>query len=289
MKRFHILTALLSITLCACGRIDSPESAEMEELSAGLYRVTIPAEMYNLPVSFQPTDKIYLYDITQDLYACDQNGDAIVLHPAEFNANNTTCVLKGQVSFYRHDAGTGDWTLVPVSQTDAFRLLFNVSEANTEAPSASIFRYDGQNGTTDSARAHYYAETTEVKMNTPGHIGRFYGMQSMLDLAMTFRQGGSLVDPTLTKLELSTPHDAIALTMNAMNGDIETGTLSLSNPSATEVHLSVTFNSRDDTEVLNFIAQDDKGHFYTAAAEMPEGGFLAGATYTCRIVFDQVF
>ena len=291
MKRIHPLTAFLALSalaLCACGRIDSPESAVMEEVSAGAYRVTIPAEMYNLPITFKTTDKVYLYNITQDLYACDQNGNAIVLHPGDFNSNSTKCVLKGQVSFYRYDPETKLRTLVNVGQNDAFRLLLNVSEANTETPSASYFRYDGQNGTADSARAHYYAETTEVKMNTPGYIGRFYGMQSMLDVTMTFRRDGTIVNPTLSKLIVSTDGNAIAGTMNAMNGEIEPDELTLDSPSASEIHLSLASRHGYENDQLTFLAQDTEGHFYYAVAEMPVDGFIAGATYNCQIVLDQV-
>ena len=291
MKRIHTLTAILALSalaLCACGGIDSPESAVMEEVSAGAYRVTIPAEMYNLPIAFKATDKVYLYDITQDLYACDQNGTPVVLHPESFNSNSTTCVLNGQVSFYRYDPETKLRTLVSVGQNDAFRLLLNVSEANTEAPSASLFRYDGQNGTADSARAHYYAETTEVKMGTPGIIGRFYGMQSMLDVSMTFRKEGTIVNPTLSKLTVSTDCDAIAATMNAMNGEIEPCELTLDSPSASEIHLSLAYRHGDENDQLNFLAQDTEGHFFYAVAEMPVDGFMAGATYSCQIVLDQV-
>ena len=141
MNRIHCLTAFFCLALCICGcnRLPSRESPVMEEASAGVYQVTIPAVMYDLPVAFKASDKIYLYDDTQDVIACDQSGRATVLHPGDLNENGTECVLRGQVSFYRYNVETGQRTLLSVGENDVFRLLLNVSDVNTEDPGASVF------------------------------------------------------------------------------------------------------------------------------------------------------
>ena len=76
--------------------------------------------------------------------------------------------------------------------------------------------------------------------------------------------------------------------MNAMNGAIEPGELTLDSPSASEIHLSLAYRHGDENDQLNFLAQDTEGHFFYAVAEMPVDGFMAGATYSCQIVLDQV-
>lgn len=286
MKRFFFLTALFSLALCACGRLPSMESPEMEEVSAGVYQVTIPAVIYDLPIAFKASDKIYLYNDTQGVFACDESGKATVLHPGDLNENGTECVLRGQVSFYKYNAETGQRTLLTVGESDVYRLLLNVSEINTEDPGASIFIYEGQDGTKESAHAHFYAETTDVKMNTPGSMVRFFGMQSMLTAGMSFRRDGVEVEPALSKLTVTTDHDALAATMQVLNGEIRPDKLTLSHPSATDLVLSLASRHGDEIDRLVFQAQDTEGRVYDAYAELPLGGLMAGTCYDCRLFFN---
>ena len=285
----RFLTAFFCLALCFCGcsRLPSRESPVMEEVSAGVYKVTIPAVIYDLPVAFKASDKIYLYDDTQGVFACDQNGQATVLHPGDLNENGTECVLRGQVSFYRYNVGTGQRTLVPVGENDAFRLLLNVSEVNTGDPGASVFTYEGQDGTKENAYAHFYAETTAVKMNAPGSVVRFFGMQSLLTAGMSFRRDGVVVEPTLAKLTVTTDHDALARSMRVLDGEIRTDKMVLTHPSASELYLSLASRHGDEVDRLVFQAVDTEGRVYDAYAEMPQGGLMAGTCYDCRLIFNH--
>lgn len=289
MNRIHCLTAFFCLALCICGcnRLPSRESPVMEEASAGVYQVTIPAVMYDLPVAFKASDKIYLYDDTQDVFACDQSGRATVLHPGDLNENGTECVLRGQVSFYRYNVETGQRTLLSVGENDVFRLLLNVSDVNTEDPGASVFTYEDQDGTKESAYAHFYAETTGVKMNTPGSVVRFFGMQSLLTAGMSFRRDGVVVEPTLTKLTVTTDHDALARTMQVLDGEIWPDKLVLTHPSASELYLSLASRHGDEVDRFVFQAVDTEGRVYDAYAEMPLGGLMAGTSYDCRLIFNH--
>ena len=289
MKRIHTLSVLAALALCACGCgfLDTLGTAEMKEASAGVYDITIPAVMYDLPIAFKTSDKIYLYNQTQDAFACDQSGTATVLHPGDLNENGTQCVIKGKVSFYKYNFETERRTLLTAGENDVFRLLLNVSEVNTEDPEASYFYYEGQDGTKESAFAHYYAQTSEVRMNTPGSAARFYGMQSLLTAGMSFRRDGALVEPTLKRLTVTTEHGALASVMHALSGEIRPDKLTLRDPDASEIYLALASEHEAEIDRLVLQALDSEGNFYDAFAEMPYGGLMAGANYDSRLIFNH--
>ena len=288
MKRIHILSVLPVLALCAsaCGFLDSLGSAEMvEEETSGVYHVTIPVEMKDLPSVFKTTDKIYLYNETQDVLACDQFGDPTVLHPEDINDTGTQCVLQGQVTFYKYSFETERRTLVKVDKDDYYRLIYNLSEVDTEDPEGSVFDYNGQDGSAASALAHFYAETSRIKMNNPAYPARFFGLQSMLDMTLTFRRDGATVSPALTKIVVSAG-DALGGTLHAVTGEIRPDRLTVTNPPASDLHLSLAFDPESDYERIFFLAQDTEGNFYETAVQFPYGGFMPGAAYSCEALFE---
>ena len=288
MKSIRTLSVLLAASLCAgaCGLLTTIENPKMEEESPGVYQVNIPAVMYDLPITFNPTDKIYLYNVTQGAFACDQSGKATALTPQELNENGTECVLKGSVSFYKYDEVKETRKQLTVGEDDVFRLMLNVTDVDTETPDASVFSYVGQDGTKASALAHYYAETTDVKMNSPGSVARFFGMQSLLTAGMTFRRDGATVEPTLAKLTITTDHCALASTMRAVTGEVWPDKVTLTRPNIADFTLSLASEPLEEGERLYFLAQDTEGHFYSADAEVPDSRFMAGVSYDCRLIFD---
>lgn len=287
MKSIHSLSFLpaLALLACGCGLLGSSESAKMEEESDGVYRVTIPAQMYELPITFKASDRIYLYNETQDAFACDKNGAPTVLYPEEISEDGTECVLQGQVSFYKYSYETERRTLLKVGGDDSYCLVYNLSEVDTEDPVASVFDYNGQDGSAASALAHFYAESLSLKMNAPGNPARFCGAQTMLDLNPYFMRDGAMVTPTLSRLVVSAG-DALAGTLHALSGEVRPDRLTIKNPSATEFFLSLAFDPESDCDQIVFQAQDTEGNFYDAAMDFPEYGFLAGAIYNGMPLFE---
>lgn len=289
MNRIHSLTTFLFLALCACGCGLLPsmeESPKMEETSTGVYDVDIPAVMDDLPIKFKATDKVYLYNDTQKAFACDQNGTATVLHPEEIGKDGTSCVLKGQVSFYKYSYETEKRTLLSVGENDVFLLLYNPSEVDTENPEASSYNYEDQTGTKDSALAHYYAESLEFRMNASGGTIRFYGVQSLLSASLSFKKGGAAVQPNLVRLTVTSEHGAIAKFIRAVTGEVWTDKITLRNPNATELSLALATGPQDEPDRMVLQALDAEGNFYDAFVEIPFGGLKPGAGYESQIIFD---
>lgn len=288
MKRIHILSALLALALCACGCgfLNGLDNPKMEEESSGVYRVTIPAAMAELPTTFRTTDKIYLYNNTKDAFASDKSGNPTALRPAEIGDDGATCVLSGSVSFYKYNDNTERWSLVTPGEADTYSLFYNLSDIDPEDPYACYFNYEGQDGSAESALAHYYAYASGFKMNTVGSTARFSGVQSMVSMVLSFRRDGATVNPTLKRLTISTGEGTLARIVYALTSEVRPDDLVLTNPAGTELYLSMAFEPDNEFDHLILQAQDTQGNFYDAVAQMPPGGFVPGGSYGYDIPFD---
>ena len=186
---------------------------------ARTYTVNIPASMEsegatNRAVSFDNTstpptatgrfeesERVYLYNVTKEAFACNVTGEAIALYPSNISSDGKHCTLTGTgLTFYRHETkeeehwhsewvdesywdeeqgqmvenGHEEWvkdivyvdvyTPIEVEASDTYSLFYNMNNPNGD-PGMCNNNYTTQNGSGASVSAYDFCSATGVRMS----------------------------------------------------------------------------------------------------------------------------
>ena len=248
--------------------------------------VTFDADGSTITSTFATSDNIYVYDVTQDLWA-GKNRKNLPLKP---EANAKTTQLTGALTFDN-----------PVSQEpavgDVIRLFCNISPHGT----TSQYVYDDQTGSAASASAYDFAEATmKIKAisgnATDGYTlelcqegdetkttAEFENLQSMFRQRLTFTDAnGDPATPTITSLTVASGKGSRVVAYIPLYAINSFGRMAISNPvidANGDIYFAMRFVGSDDTDALTFTAQDADDNVYELTKAAPTGGFQNGKYY----------
>lgn len=301
--------AAATVALCGMTACSSDDNFTADEPATGqpaavkTYRVSIPATFGSDATTravdfgtdgstststFKTTDNIYVYDVTQDLWALNSSNAYVPLKP---EADAKTTQLTGTLTFYN-----------PVNQEpavgDVLRLFCNIGLEGT----LSSFDYTGQTGSAATASACDFAEATmKIKAisgnATDGYTlelcqedderkttATFENLQSMFRQRLSFTDAnGQTVTPTITSLFVASKNKnrvAVYFPLNATQNTFNR--MTIDNPvidANGDIYFAMRFVGSDGTDALTFTAQDDDENVYELTKAAPTGGFQNGRYY----------
>lgn len=299
-----LLTGAVVVSgLTACSSSDdniAEETPVVNPAQPQTYRVSIPATIGSdgttravdfdadgttSTSTFKTTDKIYVYDETQGLWAMDGIG-AVTLTPAA-NAQQTT--LDGTLQFVNNQSKTP-------AVGDVLRLYYNTNHWSN----GTNFFYSSLTGSAEIASAHDFAEATmKIKSIEGGVItlcqtsdatkttAEFENLQSMFRQRLTFTPGANSgegsTNPTITNLRVTSKNHKLILAYSPYHQPANIPDfINIDNPVIDEngdIYLALRFVGSDGTDALTFTATDSEGNIYECTKSAPAGGFQNGKYY----------
>ena len=294
-----LATSMVVSGLTACSSSDdsiAEEPTPVVNPTQTVYRFSIPATIggenatravdFNadgstLTTTFKTTDKIYVYNVTQEMWYTENN-KAKALTP-------TTEAREATIE------GTIDQTL---AVGDVLRLFYNLSDWNKDDIDHNGFVYADQTGSAESASSLDFAEATmKVKSIKDGVVtlcqvndeskltAEFNNLQSMFRQSLTFKNAnGETVTPTITNLTVSLNHSHLCQDYRPLRSGNYVNNfddLAISNPVITNgnIYLALRFVDSDAADALTFTAQDSEKNIYECTKNAPSGGFKNGKYY----------
>ena len=291
----------------------APGPAEQPAPVAVVYHVSIPASMGGAPLqtkgvtfgsdgqsissTFDTTDNIYVYNVTQSAFACGSTGDPLPLHP---DRDGKSSYLTGDLSFYKYENSA--WAPVTVGENDTYQLFYLMNNPNAQTPANAAIDFSGQTGSTATAAALNYALATSVTMTLSGQqltvnhgTVSFVLGQSMFRQRLTFKDNGTTVTPTITFLTISTQNGTLVRELHPLGTNV-LGDITIANPvidSNGDIYLSLTFDYSGshtyDGDQLILTAQTSAGTVFECRKNIPSTGFANGKYYYGLMTLSRVF
>ena len=297
------ITAAVTLgSLTACSSEDIMVVEKQTATQAPTYTVCIPASMgedaetravtfngTNKAVStFAAGDKVYIYNETKGAMACDGEGNAIALTltPGDISNDGKNCTLAGTLTFYKYENST--WNAVAVESSDSYKLLYNLSELNTQDPIYSNFWYIEQDGTAAGIADYAIATTTLTEDGgqlTPSATVSFTNVQSMFRFQFIDESSNAI---NVKHLVITSKNYAVASyytpLLPSTNPYIYDTFLSfpvtLATPTTDYIYVALCIKESEAAgDELSFKAVDADGKVYTGTKAAPSGGFINGKYY----------
>lgn len=261
--------------------------------------------------TFKTTDKIYVYNQTQQAWASNGWDDYMTLAPATGNVKQTE--LTGALKFYWMDATTETGTIIttlPITPAvgDVLHLYYNMNLPVFSEPLLMGFYYSsGQTGSAASASEHDFAKATMKIKSIDGNAtdgytmtlcrvddetngtAQFQNLGSMYRQRLTFKNASNeTVNPTITGLKISSKNSKLRY-IHWPLGEFFSGvtmdpnySFGISNPvidANGDIYLALRFVDSDDSDALTLTATDSEGNQYECTKAAPTGGFQNGKYY----------
>ena len=297
------ITAAVTLgSLTACSSEDIMVVEKQTATQAPTYTVCIPASMgedaetravtfngTNKAVStFAAGDKVYIYNETKGAMACDGEGNAIALTLTSGDISNDgkNCTLAGTLTFYKYENST--WNAVAVESSDSYKLLYNLSELNTQDPTNSNFWYIEQDGTAAGIADYAIATTTLTEDGgqlTPSATVSFTNVQSMFRFQFIDESSNAI---NVKHLVITSKNYAVASfyrpLLPSTNPYIYYTFLSfpvtLATPTTDYIYVALCIKESEAAgDELSFKAVDADGKVYTGTKAAPTDGFKNGKYY----------
>ena len=297
------ITAAVTLgSLTACSSEDIMVVEKQTATQAPTYTVCIPASMgedaetravtfngTNKAVStFAEGDKVYIYNETKGAMACDGEGNAIALTltPGDISNDGKNCTLAGTLTFYKYENST--WNAVAVESSDSYKLLYNLSELNTQDPIYSNFWYIEQDGTAAGIADYAIATTTLTEDGgqlTPSATVSFTNVQSMFRFQFIDESSNAI---NVKHLVITSKNYAVASfytpLLPSTNPNIYYTFLSfpvtLATPTTDYIYVALCIKESEAAgDELSFKAVDADGKVYTGTKAAPTDGFKNGKYY----------
>ena len=309
MKKYIVTMALLALGFTACNKTEVENQAVPEETPSKttVYQVSIPATMADTkavdfsgtdPVTGKPTavstfvagDKVYVYNETKDVMACDDQGKsiALTLTADDITDDGKSCTLTGTLSFHKYENNT--WTHVSVEDTDSYKLLYNLSMPYTGKPLASESElwYFEQDGTAAGVADYAIATTT---LNNDGGVLTTTSTVSFTNLQSMFRF--KFIDEStnainVKHLVITSKNSAVASYYSPLLPSTNSYTydtddpfpVTLTTPTTDYIYVALCIKeSVAAGDELTFKAIDADGKVYTGTKDAPNDGFKNGKYY----------
>ena len=301
MKKTFLYLTILALGLTSCN-LDIDQPVETPEVKTGstVYQVSIPASMgpETKAVSFDGTnaalstfaagDKVYVYNETKNVMACDAEGNAIALTLTASDISNggKNCTLAGALTFYKYESGS--WNAVTVDDTDSYKLLYNLTEPATDDPKYSNFWYIEQDGTTAGIADYAVATTTltdEGGVLKPASTVAFTNVQSMFRFLFVDESSNAI---NVKHLIIESKNYAVASFFEPLQPSTypyiyDTYTpyyVTLTTPTTDYIYVALCINESEAVgDELTFRAVDADGKVYTGSKAAPSSGFVNGKYY----------
>ena len=297
------ITAAVTLgSLTACSSEDIMVVEKQTATQAQTYTVSIPATMgddaetravtfngTNKAVStFAEGDKVYIYNETKGAMACDGEGNAIALTltPGDISNDGKNCTLAGTLTFYKYENST--WNAVAVESSDSYKLLYNLSQLNTQDPTNSNFWYIEQDGTAAGIADYAIATTTLTEDGgqlTPSATVSFTNVQSMFRFQFIDESSNAI---NVKHLVITSKNYAVASfytpLLPSTNPYIYDTFLSfpvtLATPTTDYIYVALCIKESEAAgDELSFKAVDADGKVYTGTKAAPTDGFKNGKYY----------
>jgi len=303
MKKYFLTMAILALGFSACNKVEIENQVVPEETPAmpTVYQVRIPATIGadtkavdfsgTDPDTGKPTavstfvasDKVYVYNETKDVMACDAEGEPLVLTPEDITDGGKNCTLTGTLSFHKYDYDKNTWNSVTVDATDSYKLLYNLNEPRPWEPEDSNFWYVEQNGTAAGVADYAIATTT---LNNDGGVLTTTSTVSFTNLQSMFRF--KFVDESITPI--SVKHLVIKSTNSAVASyycpltypyfTSDPLPVTLTTPTTDYIYVALCIKESEAAgDELTFKAIDAGGKVYTGSKAAPTDGFKNGKYY----------
>ncbi len=316
------ITAAVTLgSFTACSNEDMVADT-LTTTQAPTYTVCIPASMgedaetravefgndgSSITSKFKAGDKVYVYNETQEAFACESNGTPIPLTLTDGDISNggKNCTLSGNLTFYKDNGSnpySTTWTAVTPGENDTYTLFYNMSYVYCDRPKNSSYAYFDQNGSASDASDCDFAMKSGVTMTTsgstlePSATVSFESLQSMFRQHLSFTQGpnseGS-TSPTIKKLTVSTKNGTLATSYSPLRqigvynpSKYDCYYFEINNPQITgdgDIYLSMAFDYREGQvaagDEMQLEAIDTEGNVYVTSKAIPTGGFTTGKYY----------
>ena len=316
MKKTIVSLMILALGLTACNKRENTE--------------TVPSYHFNIPAafgsdddskavtlegesgitsSFLTTDKIYVYNVTKDVWAA--NPDSFeYLQP---DRNGTTCILTGDLTFRQYNKSLKEWTdIVTIDGSDIYT-LFYMSVPDIVEPNTLVNEYMLQNGSYDTVdymmglvSSHGitlsdYAKAENVSFSLNATTLSTASPVSFTNMGSIFRQRLSFTDkdglpvqPSVVQsLDVTTEHriftgflaifyDGESLLDHIMT---ENKISLIGKPSVidsnNDTYFAISFDNTtlESGDKLTFTAEDSQGNVYIGEKAIPAGGLQNGKYY----------
>lgn len=316
------IAAALTAGFTACtndNNIIADEPATEQPAAVTAYQVSIPASFggdaqtravefdadgSTITTTFKTTDKIYVYNQTQQAWASNGTSAYMTLAPA---ADGQQTELTGALKFYYMTSGTITATPITPAVGDVLHLYYNPNNAVfTEPKDVGFYYYLNQTGSAASASAYDFAEATmkiksidgnatdgytmtlcQVSDETKG-TAEFQNLGSMYRQRLTFKNASDeTVTPTITGLKISSKNSKL-VRLHWPLGEFMGTTIdqynhiSIENPvidANRDIYFALRFRDSDGTDALTLTATDSEGNVYECTKAAPTGGFQNGKYY----------
>ena len=309
-----ILLAMMALGFCACNK--AQVSMPDETVVPGVYHLSLQATMdprtrgvtfdgdgETITSQFSYSDKIYVYNKTQDALARHWDAEknnyvatAITPAPGSISSSGLVCTLTGDLSFVKWDSG---WETITPEYDDVYCLFYMMSEPDYDYLGLNYyprFNYGEQNGSAASASAFDFAQATDVAMVVDGGSLTVSGVVNLTNLQSMFRQhltfknaSDETVTPTITQLSVDSKNETVVWCFNPTWDESSLAkyvqaSIDIDNPVITDgnIYLSLKCKYPDDAskvDTLVMTATDDQGNVYVGEKPVPEGGFVNGKYY----------
>lgn len=329
MRRSLIWVASVALAFVACTKVGHQESCEID--APGVYRLSLNATLdtqtkgvtfsgeSGISSQFEEGDKVYVYNETKKAYArvlVEEDYKLAYLQPSSISDAGRSCVLEGELSFYKFNDDTDEWELVAPEDGDTYSLYYQMNDPDYEfGTSQPRYVYtlleDGntaQDGSASSVSGCDFAEATGISINLSGNTltvpstVRFANLQSMFRQRLTFTKGGAIVDPvpTISKLTIETTNETLVdyYWLDKDDGEKKqtTSSFDIFNPVITsdgDIYLSLAFyytaSEPAEGDQLVLTAVDTEGNVFQCKKDVPVGGFQKGRYYfgNCEMEWDH--
>ena len=330
MKR-NIISSLAATFITAAVTLGSLTACSNEDIvtdtqnatQARTYAVSIPATIggngttravdfdangTDITTTFSTTDKIYVYNQTQQAWASNGWDDYITLSPT---ANSQKTNLTGALKFYYMTVSTTNGTILnghPITPAvgDVLHLYCNPRAHFDEPLNVGFFYYD-QTGSVASASAHDFVKATMKIKSIDGNAtdgytltlcqvddetkstAMFQNVGSMYRQRLTFKNASNeTVTPSITGIRISSKnnklinkHWPLGEFFNSISADPHFP-IPIDNPvidTNGDIYLALRFVGSDGTDALTLTATDSEKNVYECTKAAPGGGFQNGKYY----------
>lgn len=254
----------------------------------------------SLSARFDSSDRVYVYNETQQAFACrideDKKGHVpCTLSPSDISADGMSCTLTGQLSFYRYDYHADEWEALTVDGSDTYSLYYNMNYVELDNPENSAFDYDCQPGTVSDLQYYHFAEATGVTMTRQGGSltvsgdgVRFNLLQSIFRQTLTFTDeaGNPIVAPEIDWVYIGTRNNSLVYCycpIGDYNYDYCCDDIECFMENTSELYLALSFQYDSSTiydDALWIDAYGSDGYVYSIRMDAPDGGFRNGKYYS---------
>ena len=334
MKKYFCILAMVALGLTACNTnviMEPNEEPSVPSKEAQVYHFCIHASMgggtdtkavsfegeTGISSTFLEEDKVYVYNVTQEVWARDAEGNYAYLQPSDLQNGGKSCTLEGELTFREWNVDTEEWDDVPIGETDTYDLYYNLYLEGEDL----MWGYECQDGSIDNddegfagvtyydyAKAEGVTLTKEDDSFTLGGSVQFRNIGSMFRLHLSFIKDDEPMEPAPTGLrylyvftereilgEWGAPHSihhggAANPSFCAVRVILIGGCQSVMDANG-DVYFALTFDNTELEEgsMLQFMAEDYEGNVFTCEKEMPAGGLQVSKYYygSLEMVWDS--